>query len=203
MKILIGTPINAIKDYAMKKWLKNVAALTKNTPADLLLVDNTFGLEYLKKVKDYCQKFGLTNYSLDHLEIGQWQPPEEKIGRSREIIRQKFLQGGYDIWFSWECDQIIPVDALEKLLKIMTTGHYMMVYANTWSRTIPGETNANFGCCLIDKETLNKHSFMLQGDENCWGGGEDRFKKHVMAAGGNYVEIYGIINPIIHLDNPS
>ena len=41
MKILIGTPIHEVKDYAMERWLENVAKLQEVTPCDLLLVDNS------------------------------------------------------------------------------------------------------------------------------------------------------------------
>src|SRR3989344_1033770 len=101
MKVLIGTPINEVKDYAMERWLENVAKLQKVYPADLLMVDNSPGLEYVAKVKEYCAKYGIINYKIEHLEIGQWQPSAEKIGRSREIIRQEFLSRDYEAWFSW------------------------------------------------------------------------------------------------------
>lgn len=202
MKILIGTPIHQIKDYSMERWLESVSKLLKSYPADLLLVDNSPGLDYVEKVRSYCAKFGIINYKIEHLEISQGQPPSEKIGRSREIIRQEVLSGDYDAWFSWESDQIIPIDTLTRLVKIMEAGNYMMIHPNSWDRVLPGEPEADFGVCLIRRQCLEKFGFLLEYPDmpDCWYGGEAWFKKQVLKDGGNYIEIYGLINPIYHLN---
>lgn len=202
LKILIGTPIHQVKDYCMERWLANVAKLQKKSPADLLLVDNSPDLSYVEKVKGYCKKYGITNYKIEHLVIHQGQPVAERIGRCREIIRQEFLSKDYDAWFSWESDQIIPADALGKLVKIMSAGNYMMIHPNSWDRVLPGEPDANFGVCLIRRETLEKYGFLLEYPDmrDCWHGGEAWFKKQVLKGGGNYIEVYGLIKPIYHLD---
>lgn len=202
MKILIGTPIHQIKDYAMERWLENVSKLRLEYPADFLMVDNSPGFDYVEKVKGYCQKYTIKNYQIKHLEINQAQPPSERIGRSREIIRTEFLSKDYDAWFSWECDQIIPTYTLDRLTALMKTGNYMMIHPNSWAREIPGEPNATFGCCLIKRECLEKYGFLLEYPDmpDCWHGGEVWFKKQVLKGGGNYIEVYGIINPIYHLN---
>jgi len=35
----------------------------------------------------------------------------------------------------WESDQIIPPDALGKLVRIMKAGNYMIIHPNSWTRT--------------------------------------------------------------------
>ena len=201
MKILIGTPINEIKDYCMVRWLENVSKLLKQYPADFLLVDNSPGLEYISKVKGYCKNIGIKSYQIEHLIINQHQPVAEHIGRSREIIRQYFLAHHYDAWFSWESDQIIPVNTLSKLVEIMKAGDYKMVHPNAWSREVQNEPDADFGVCLISKWCLEKYGFLLDGLDarRSWHGGEAWFKKQVLKGGGSFIEIYGIINPIYHL----
>ncbi len=204
MKVLIGTPIHQIKDYAMERWLANVAELRRHTPADLLMVDNSPGLEYLEKVKGYCKKLGMDDYKIKHIDVHQENGADERIGRSREVIRQELLAGNYQAWFTWECDQIIPVDTLSKLVKIMEAGEYQMIYPNSWAREIPTELNANFGCSLIHRVCLEKHGFLLEYPDmpDCWHGNEVWFKKQVLKGGGNYIEIYGTIGPIEHLNDP-
>lgn len=202
-KILIGTPIHQIKDYCMERWLENVSKLQKVYPADLLLVDNSPGLEYVEKVKGYCRKYGITDYKIEHIEIPEFQTGDERIGRSREIIRQEILSGGYDAWFSWESDQIIPPNTLSKLAEIMKAGNYMIIHPNSWTRTkvLQGEPEISFGVCLINKEPLKKFGFLLEypNMNNCWHGGDVWFKKQVLKDGGNYIEIFGLIKPIYHL----
>src|SRR3989344_5200299 len=123
MKVLIGTPIHEIKDYCMERWLENVAKLQKEFPADVLLMDNSPGFDYVEKVKGYCKKYGITNYKIDHIGINQNLNADTRrslgVEASQETIRQEVLSKGYDGWFSWECDQIIPTDALNKLVKLM------------------------------------------------------------------------------------
>lgn len=203
MKILIGTPIHQIKDYSTEQWLKNVAKLQAEYPADLLLVDNSPGFDYVEKVKEYCKKLGIQNYKIEHLEINQEQPVGERINRSREIIRQEILGKDYDAWFSWESDQIIPTDTLSTLTKIMEAGSYTMIHPNAWNREVPAEPNADFGVCLIKRDALEKRGFLLEypGMRDCWHGGEAQFKKQVLEDGGSYIEIYGLIKPILHLND--
>ena len=177
MKILIGTPIHQIKDYCMEKWLENVSKLEYS--ADLMMVDNSPDLTYLDKVRGYCDKFNIKNYVLEHIEVSQENGVDERVNRAREVIRKYFLSKDYDAWFTWECDQLIPLDALDKLIELMNAGNFMMVNHNSWARERPFDTNTDFGCSLIKRECLEKYSFLLEygkvNDSNapdCWHGGE-------------------------------
>lgn len=203
LKVLIGTPIHQIKDYCMERWLENVSKLQKVTPAHLLLVDNSPGFEYLEKVKGYCKKYGIKDFEIVHIDVHQENGIDERIGRSREVIRQYLLANDFDAWFSWESDQIIPPNTLTVLKRIMLAGNYLMINPNAWSRENPNEPEADFGSCLIDKKALEKYGFLLDYPDmrNCWHGGELWFKKQVIKGGGSYIEIYGIIKPILHLSN--
>lgn len=202
MKVLIGTPIHVSKDYSMDRWLENVSR--QEHPADLLMVDNSPDTEYVEKVKEYCTKHGITNYKIIHLELPPTQEKHERVARSREIIRRYLLERDYDAWFVWECDQIIPVNTLDELIKIMKEGNYLMVNPNKWARENPANPNTDFGCCLIKREALEKHSFILEfnkpGTPDTWETGESWFKTHVLKSGGSYVDIYGVIDPIYHLN---
>ena len=203
MKILIGTPIHEIKDYCMERWIKNVAKLEQVTPADILLVDSSPGLEYVEKVKKYSKKYGLSP-QIFHFEISQRQSIDEKTGRSREIIRQYLLFHGYDAWFSWECDQFIPANTLSILSHVMEAGNYSMVHPGTWSKEVQLEPEVSFAVCLIRKEPLVKHGFLIEypNMSSSWLENETMFKKHVLKDGGSYIEVYGLIRPIYHLDKP-
>jgi len=188
----------------MERWLQNVSKL--EYPADFFMVDNSPGLNYVEKVKWYCAKYGITNYKIEHLELSQEQGKFERVARSREIIRREFLSKDYDAWFAWDCDQIIPLDALGKLVQLMEEGNYMMVNPNKWNREVPDDPNIDFGCALIKRECLEKYGFILEfGTDpdmpNSWEPGEAWFRKRVLRGGGNYINVYGIINPIYHLDN--
>ena len=149
MKILIGTPIHQVKDYCMERWLKNVAKLLEVYPADFLMVDNSPSLDYVEKVKKYCKKLGVKNYKIEHIEVRQENGEDERIGRSREVIRQNVLSKDIDAWFSWECDQIIPTKSLDKLIAIMRGGNFMLVAHGSPGRVVQTEAIAAFGITLI------------------------------------------------------
>lgn len=207
MRVLIGTPIHQIKDYGMEKWLKNVAKLVKKSPADLLLVDNSPGIDYFKKVKGYCKKYGIKNYKIEHFEIDQSLGPDIRIERSQEIIRQYVLAHDYDAWFSWECDQIIPPDALNKLVNLMEAGNFMMVIHNSQARWDPSIPNTNMGVTLIKRECLKNNWFLpVRNGEISFDVSDSYnidnpiFKKRVLENGGNYLEAYGVVSPIYHLN---
>lgn len=203
-KVLIGSTIHESKDYCAERWLENVSELIKNTPADFLIVDNSPGLGYIKKLKSYCQKFGL-HPKFIHLELPSSQEKYERIARCREEIRKEILRGGYDAWFVWESDQIIPADTLTKLLNILEGGNYMMVNPDKKMRDFPDVENTDFGCCMIRRDALEKYSFILDFGSDpempaTWEPGEAWFKRRVVRGGGSYLDVFGVITPIYHLD---
>lgn len=211
MKILIGTPIHISKDYSAKRWLKNVSKL--KYPADLLLVDNSPGLEYVEKLKGYCKKYGIKNYKIEHLEIPQGQESDkgvdeqihERITRCREVIRQEILSSDYEAWFCWESDQIIPTNALDKLVQLMEAGDFIIVDHNCWVNNIPNFVNFDFGVTLIKRKCLEKYSFLPQfGSDpdmpDSWYEAERWFRRRLLKDRCTYLEVEGLIEPIYHLD---
>ncbi len=210
MRVVIGTPIHISKDYALPRWLDNVSRLIY--PADLLMIDNSPDRLYLETIKKYCKKYGVTNYNIEHFEIDESKLDSEqarslKVEVSQEMIRRKTLEGGYDAWFSWECDQLIPPDALNKLVHLMQSGNYMMVVHNSWARNNPTILNTNMGVTLISRDGLKKSWFLPDNNgeisinlSDSYNVDETMFKKRILKSGGSYIEVYGKVNPIYHLN---
>jgi|SRR3989344_1354953 len=211
MKILIGTPIHEVKDYCMERWLKNVAALREVYPADFLMVDNSPGLKYIEKVKGYCKKYGIKNYQIKHLQIAQGESISksadeqihERVARSQEIIRQFVLSVDYDAWFSWECDQIIPVDSLDKLIGIMKVGNFMMVNHNCLDKNVPEGLCFDWGITLVSREYFKKYGFLLEfGKEpepDSWYNAQAWYRKRLKRDGSPFIDLSGVISPVLHL----
>lgn len=208
MKILIGTPIHETKDYSLERWLENVAALVKITPADLLLVDNSPTFSYISKVKNYCKKRGITNFKIKHIDFEENVSVDMRIEYCQETIRQYILSHDYDAWFSWECDQIIPNDALDKLIRIMDNGNYDMVIHNSWARWNSTILNTNMGVTIINRSCLEKNWFLPTRNgkisldpKDAYDINTYEYKKRVLNSGKSYIEVFGVINPIYHLNN--
>lgn len=226
MKVLIGTPIHQIKDYCMERWLQNVAELCKVFPCDFLMVDNSPGVNYVEKVNGYCKKIGLNpvrnrtlseisngvkNYYIKHLEIAQGEKVNksvdeqihERVAHSQEIIRQFVLSRDYDAWFSWECDQIIPLDALNKLIEIMEMGNFMMVNHNCWDKNVPDGLCFDWGVTLVSRDYLKKYGFLLEfgtdPEPDSWYNAEAWYRKRLKRDGSPFIDLSGVISPILHL----
>lgn len=225
-KVLIGTPIHVSKDYSMERWLKNVSKL--EYPADLLLVDNSPGMDYVGKVKSYCKKYGLSptnnfkrgpissgtkNYKINHLEILQGrksgksirEQEHERIGRSREIIRKEFLALDYDAYFFWENDILIPTNALDKLIGLMQAGKFMVVDHNCWIRDNPNQVNFDYGIVLFNRRCLERYNWLPEFGTGSkrpdnWYYAEMWFRKRIYRDGCRYTEVTGLIEPVYHLD---
>ena len=196
MKILLGTPVHISKDYSVKQWLECVSRLSY--PIDLLIVDNSPTKEYLETIKRYCSEVGITKYKLEYVNDGQGA--DERIAKSRELIRREILDDDYDAWFTLECDQIVPENTVEELVRLLGT-EYQMVNHNSWAREKPDNPNTDFGCSLIKRKLLEEYGFLLQYPQDCWHGGENWFKMRVLRGGHKYIEVYGVIVPILHLNH--
>ena len=211
MKVLIGTPIHQSKDYCMKKWLQNVVKLCQVHPCDLLMVDNSPGVNYVEKVKGYLKKYVIANYQIKHLEIAQGEKVNksvdeqihERVAHSQEIIRQYVLSHDYDAWFSWECDQIIPIDALDKLIEIMKMGNFMMVNHNCIDKNVPDGLCFDWGITLVSREYLKKYGFLLEfgkdPEPDSWYNAEAWYRKRLKRDGSPFIDLCNVISPILHL----
>lgn len=211
MKVLIGTPIHELKDYCMERWLKNVRELSKVYRAKLLMVDNSPGIDYVNKVEQYCKKYGITNYEIKHLEIAQGDSVDknvdeqihERVARCQEIIRQYVLSKDYDAWFSWECDQLIPVDALDTLIEIMNKGGYMMVNHNCWDKNAKDGLCFDWGVTLVNRDYLKKYGFLLEygtdPEPDSWYNAQAWYRQRLKRDGAPFIDLTGVISPILHL----
>lgn len=194
MKVLIGTPIHIDQDHLMEAWLENVSKLEH--PAGLLMIDSSPDLNNVKKVKGYCAKYGIKNYEIKHFEYHQENGVDERIGRSREIIRKEVIFHDYDALLSWDCDQLIPADGLDKMIEIMKAGNYMLVSHNPEVEKISRENNHKFSCDLISRDPLIRYGFLLEYPDmpNSWYHLGVWFKKRINRDGGRYVEL-NVNNP--------
>lgn len=203
MKILIGTPIHISKDYAMERWLQSLSNL--DYPFDLLMVDNSPNSEYLKKIHEYCKKYGVTNYKLVHIDVDRDAVLDERLAESREIIRKAVLDKDYDAWLSLECDVIVPSNTLTKLICLIDD--YWMVSHAYPARSIPNETNAELGICLVKRQALAKLGFANQYGyidplrPKSWCGNDVWFIRRIeRSSEGKHINVGGIIKPIYHLN---
>jgi len=116
-KILVGCPTSFHKEYCLEKYVDGLKELTYDN-MDILIVDNSKDDVYFNKIK---------NLGLNVIK-GPWSEGAlDRIIDSRNILRKKVLDEGYDYFFSLEQDVIPPKDVIERMLnhdKKIITGVY-------------------------------------------------------------------------------
>lgn len=118
-KVLVGCPTAAYYEYCLDEYAKSVKSFTY-PHYDVLLVDNSKDDSYIKKIK----KKGLNCVKGPYSEAAR-----QRIIDSRNILREKTLEGGYDYFFSLEQDIVPPKDVIERLLshkKKLVSGVYFI-----------------------------------------------------------------------------
>lgn len=106
-KILVGCPTSFHKEYCLKEYAECVKKISYPNH-DVLLVDNSPDDSYVGKIK---------KLSLPVIKGPYFEGALDRIVASRNILRKKVLDEGYDYLFSLEQDVIPPADVLEMLLK--------------------------------------------------------------------------------------
>ncbi|MAG77793.1 hypothetical protein CL616_00335 [archaeon] len=106
-KILVGCPTSFHKDYCLKEYIQGLKGLTYPYK-DILIVENSKNDDYLSLIK---------NFEIPVIK-GQWfDGAIERIITSRNILRKKVLDEGYDYFLSLEQDVIPPKDIIERMLQ--------------------------------------------------------------------------------------
>lgn len=177
-KILVGCPTSNHKNYALERYAKGVKSLSYDN-FDVLLVDNSRNDNYIKKIKSLDLPVAKGPYS---------DAARQRIIDSRNVLRQKVLDEGYDYFLSLEQDIIPPEDVIQKLLshdKKIVTGVYFSYQTNNdvtllvpllWKRVSKDEVRfmlekevvepklmevdaCGVGCILIHRDVLQKVKF--------------------------------------------
>ena len=154
-KIMVGCPTSFHKEYALQQYAESLKKITYKNH-DILLVDNSPNDTYLDKIKET---------GLSVIKGPRFESARDRIIASRNILRQKVIDGNYDYFFSLEQDVIPPRDILERLIshnkKVITA----VYFANN---AIPGETLSKLiplAYILEDEKTLSMRPL---NEEELW-----------------------------------
>lgn len=119
-KVLIGIVCSNYHEYCLEEFLTGLEKLTY-VNKDILFVDNS-------KKDNFSKKLRAKGYNV--LRIKFIDGAYNRIVLSRNLLRDYFLRGDYEYFFSLEQDIIPPKDIIERLLilnKPISTGLYFMV----------------------------------------------------------------------------
>ena len=158
-KVLVGCPTSDYKAYCIESYAKSVKSLSyKNY--DILLVDNSEKEDYFKRIK---------KLSLPVIKSTYFEGARDRIVESRNILREKMLDGGYDYLLSLEQDVIPPREVIEKLIRHnekVVSGLYLAVNLVKGKHVLRPLLWANFNhekkimYCLNKEYALKSNDFV-------------------------------------------
>ena len=181
-KIMVGCPTSFHKEYALQQYAESLKKITYKNH-DILLVDNSPNDTYLDKIKET---------GLSVIKGPRFESARDRIIASRNILRQKVIDGNYDYFFSLEQDVIPPKDVIERLLqhkkRVITGIYFNYIHVKksiglapvVWSKVNmekeeryflkPSELNkglikiamSGLGCILIHRSILEKIKFRYE-----------------------------------------
>ncbi len=115
-KILIGCPTADFKEYCLDRYVKGLQNLSY-TNFDLIIVDNSEANDYFETLKKKINKETAPNAkNIEIIKDEFKESARERIISSRNIIRQKVLDGKYDYFLSLEQDIVAHKDIIQRLL---------------------------------------------------------------------------------------
>ncbi|MEK6903683.1 MAG: hypothetical protein AABW64_03495 [Nanoarchaeota archaeon] len=120
-KILVGCPTSDHKAYCLDQYAEAIKSLTYSN-YDILLMDNSQYSDYMKHI---------LSLKIPAIKAPYFPTARERIVHSRNLLRKKVLEEGYDYFLSLEQDVIPPKDILERLLQHkqpVVAGVYYMEY---------------------------------------------------------------------------
>jgi len=142
-KILVGCPTSFHKEYCLREYAEAIKSLSY-TNYEVLLVDNSPDNAYMEEIK---------KQDIPVIKGPYFDGARDRIIASRNILRQKVLDEGYDYFFSLEQDVIPPTDVLQNLLKhnkkVITAVYFAHNIVNNQRKLIPLVYK------LLDKKTLS------------------------------------------------
>ena len=115
-KILVGCPTANFKEYALDFYILGLKNLTY-TNFDLIIVDNSESNEYFNLLNKKINKETIPNAKNIYIIKDTFkEKARDRIISSRNIIRQKVLDGNYDYFLSLEQDILPYKDMIERFL---------------------------------------------------------------------------------------
>jgi hypothetical protein len=200
MKVLIGTPIHESMDYTINRWLESLAKLSSND-GEVLLVDSSPSSEYIERIRYKLPKE--QNITTVHIDV-QTQNLDERLAFSHEAIRQKVLDGGFDWYFSWEQNLVIPQHSLDKMLEY---SNFSVIHHNHPSVNDPDISGDSLGISLINRSVLQEFGFVLTPNAadstipSAYHGVNRWFNRRVFESGRPLVKLYDVLKPIYLIRN--
>ncbi len=149
-RVLIGSPVSDYYDYCFEEFVKSRKSLSYQNH-DLLFVDNSKDESFAARLKDN---------GLHVTRIAYKESIRQRMVDSRNLLRKKVLEEGYDYFLNLDQDIIPPNDIIERLLghnKKIVNGVYF-VYAGQYS---DGSKDALEPMCTLNENgrvrRLNEH----------------------------------------------
>ena len=115
-KILIGVPTHEVMESSLSEFIENLKQFSYEN-FEICIEDNsstTYYFEKLQKIAEEWNDEKKQKFSVIHSNA--LPKARERIVNARNVLRKKFLEEGFDYFFSLEQDVIPPINVLETLV---------------------------------------------------------------------------------------
>src|SRR3990167_4198770 len=115
-KILIGVPTHEVMENSLNEFIESLKKFSYEN-FEVCIEDNSPSMDYFEKLQKIADEWN--NAKPQKFSVIHSQPlpkARERIINAMNIFRKKFLDEGFDYFFSLEQDVIPPTNVLETLL---------------------------------------------------------------------------------------
>ena len=115
-KVLIGVPTHEVMESSLHDFIENLKQFSYEN-FEICIEDNSPNLNYFEKLQKIAEEWNAEKKQ-KFLVIHSNSLPKarQRIVNARNLLRKKFLEKGFDYFFSLEQDVIPPINVLESLL---------------------------------------------------------------------------------------
>jgi hypothetical protein len=137
------------KDYSLERWIEACKAI-EYQHKDLLVVDDSRSGDFTNKWKDKVEVI--------HIDTGD-EPQPRRIALCMEVIRNRFIEGGYAWWMNLESDIIAPPNTLKELMRVAECMELDWVAHIYPDRVVNTLNQSGFGCELWSRRIILENPF--------------------------------------------
>lgn len=131
-RVLVGSPVTSLKKYCLDDYIKGLKSLTYKNKHFFVVDDSPAD-------QSVSEEFKAAGINVARVPFNE--NIRQMLADSRNLIRQKFLNGYYDFYLQIEQDVIPPVDVIERLLsnhkKIVSAAFFNFSHQKDTSLILP------------------------------------------------------------------
>ncbi len=194
-KVLVSCPTYEMKEYAHQAWIDAVRKIDYPN-FDIFVVDNSATEDCYNRWKD---KMPMAHVDTTDISSSVGLDAAQRMARSMEVVRKKFLADNYKWWFNVEIDVIIEPTMLKALLRYGKDCDWIAHTYPARGEIVP--CCSGLGCSVWSRRLIEAFEFETAGDFINQGV-DSHFWRWFLEQNKYTCVEYWCVDPIHHLKEP-